>query len=222
MKILDVPQSGSLAGQTSSRNRFGQYRRTRAIPVNPNSITQTAARSALSDFSAGWRGLSEADRLGWIALADSVTLSNSLGQSINLTGHQMFVRCNTALVRAGLDPLTAAPVEPTFNPQGAVTVVSDASSHILTVTAADMTAASDGVVVEASPQRSQGRYFEGDYRFVQFVTPGTAFNAGQSVVTAYEARFGSLISGSVVFLRLRQLKDGFYDVGTTVRVAIVP
>ena len=35
MKILDVPQSGSLGGQTSSHNRAGQYRRARRSPVQP-------------------------------------------------------------------------------------------------------------------------------------------------------------------------------------------
>src|SRR5439155_109028 len=94
MKILDVPQSGSVAGVTSSRNRFGQYRRTRATPVNPNSTFQGAVRARLSVNSAAWRALTAAQRAGWNDLAASMTRTDSLGQTYSLTGFQSYCSVN--------------------------------------------------------------------------------------------------------------------------------
>src|SRR6266545_482051 len=94
MKILDVPQSGSVAGITSSRNRFGQYRRTRAIPVNPNTAFQATQRARLAASAALWRTLTAAQRAGWIDLAGAFTRTNSLGQPYNETGAQCFVSVN--------------------------------------------------------------------------------------------------------------------------------
>src|SRR6187455_3387360 len=91
MKMLDVPQSGSIAGQTSSRNRFGQYRRTRAVPVNVNSPAQTVVRGYLIEASQAWRNLTDAQRDSWNSYALDHPRVDSLGQTITLTGHQIFV-----------------------------------------------------------------------------------------------------------------------------------
>src|SRR5206468_836067 len=98
MKILDVPQSGSQAGTTSSRNRYGQYRRSRATPVNVNSTAQQAARNRLSAESEAWRGLTDIQREAWNSFADEHPQTDSLGQVVTLTGHQMFVGVNSALL----------------------------------------------------------------------------------------------------------------------------
>src|SRR5438876_229394 len=65
MKFLGEPRSGSLAGQTSSRNRFGQYVRSRATPVNPNSVAQAAVRARQSNNAAAWRTITDTQRAGW-------------------------------------------------------------------------------------------------------------------------------------------------------------
>src|SRR5213594_7639 len=110
MKILDVPQSGSVAGVTSSRNRFGQYRRTRATPVNPNSTFQGAVRARFSVNSAAWRALTAAQRAGWADLGTSMTRTDSLGQTYALTGFQAYCSLNNNNLAAGNAVVSDAPV----------------------------------------------------------------------------------------------------------------
>src|SRR5262245_36608206 len=91
MLILDVPQSGSVAGFTSSKNRFGQYRRTRAIPLQPRTPKQTRNRCLCSSGSSQWRSLSDAQRTAWNDYAQQILRSNGVGSSYTPTGASLFV-----------------------------------------------------------------------------------------------------------------------------------
>ena len=101
MKILDVPRSGSYQGVTSSRNRFGQYVRTRATPVNPNSAAQASARSRLSQNSIAWRALTDAQRAGWESLGSQMNRTDSLGQGYTLNGFAAYCSVNNYKLAAG-------------------------------------------------------------------------------------------------------------------------
>ena len=109
MKILDVPQSGSIAGVTSSHNRFGQYRRSRSTPVNVNSNAQGLVRTRLSVNSAAWRTLTTAQRAGWSDLGSSMVRSDSLGQSYTLQGNQAYASVNNNRLLCGLAVVADAP-----------------------------------------------------------------------------------------------------------------
>lgn len=101
--------SGSIGGMTASRNRGGQYFRSRAIPVNPNTTAQIAARNALTASSIIWGTLTDAQRTAWNLYASNVPTTNKLGDSIFLSGQQWFVAMNTLRQRAGQSLVTAAP-----------------------------------------------------------------------------------------------------------------
>lgn len=91
MKILTAPQSGSQAGTTASRNRFGQYLRTRAQPVQPRTPKQTFVRASFTIGSSGWRLLSDAQHDAWNVYASQIVRSDSLGQSYQPTGAELYV-----------------------------------------------------------------------------------------------------------------------------------
>jgi hypothetical protein len=102
--------SGSIAGTTFSRNRYGAYARNRSIPVNPNTSAQQKVRSTVSLLSNMWsQTLTAAQRAAWKTYADNVEVLNRLGDSVNLTGFNMYVRSNTALVYNDFDPVDDAP-----------------------------------------------------------------------------------------------------------------
>ena len=103
--------SGSLAGNTFSRNRGGQYIRSRATPVNPNTAQQIAVRGAFSDLAALWSTtLTQAQRDAWNTYAANVPVLNRLGDSIFLTGFNMYLRSNTPRMQAGLPRVDDGPV----------------------------------------------------------------------------------------------------------------
>jgi len=206
MKILDVPQSGSLAGQTSSRNRYGQYRRTRASPVNPNSTNQMAVRTRLTDLSTAYRALTAGQRSGWIGLGGSLTRTDSLGQVYTLTGLQAYQSVNGNLLASGEDAVADAPSLSEPDPLATITVtLTDAAFSIaFTPTPLD---AGVKLLVYASPQRSAGRSFESDLRLVHVSAAALATPA--DVLADYTARFGAPVAGNRIFLQVKLTEGGF-------------
>lgn len=86
---------GSINGITYSRNRFGQYARSRAVPVNPQSARQTEIRSIFSNLALRWReALNQTQRDQWDVYGDNVLVKNKLGLDIKLTGYNHYIRSN--------------------------------------------------------------------------------------------------------------------------------
>jgi len=87
--------SGSTAGLTFSRNRYGAYVRARAIPVQPGSTRQLDARAALTYLTRAWSTiLTPVQRAGWTLYGEAVTLTDSLGQSYKLPGNSWYIKLN--------------------------------------------------------------------------------------------------------------------------------
>lgn len=198
-----VQMSGSIAGDTFARNRFGNYSRARTKPVNPNSDRQMNARAVIMMLAEQWREdpMTDAIRTAWGVYADSVNWNNKLGESVKLTGFNMFVRSNAALIMAGGALVTAAPVtlglppgDPTFACAGSV-----ASQKISVTfdTGFDWVGEDDAYMsIEMGlPQSPTRNFFGGPYRFAgsipgylaspptspQEIDPGWVLVLGQKV-----------------------------------------
>ena len=211
MKILDVPQSGSVGARTSSRNRSGQYVRQRAIPTQPRTPAQVAARARLSDTSAGWRGLTDAQRAAWNAFGQSFTVTNSLGTTINLTGAQCYAKVNTVNLLNGDASVTAPPALPSFLAATTTGITATAGTPTLTIQGA-APATGTKFMIFVSPQLSAGVTFNGRYSWIM---TGQTFTTGNmSILTPYTAKFGALIAGKRVFVKVVQSQAGMQDNGT--------
>lgn len=119
-----VQMSGSMAGNTFARNRFGNYVRARTVPVNPNSERQTNMRAIISDLVEHWNDTLTADqRDAWNSYAAAIAWQNKLGETIHLSGFNHFVRANSlrllegtlAIVADGPVTLTLPDVDPTVS-----------------------------------------------------------------------------------------------------------
>lgn len=206
MKILDVPQSGSVGGVTSSRNRYGQYRRSRATPVNPNSSAQGTVRARLAANSAAWRAITELQRQGWRDLAQSMNRTDSLGQVNPMTGFAAFCSVNQNLLEAGSATVDDAPVLSTPDALTSATVTTTGGTLSVAYTVTPL-ATGAKLQVYASPQRSAGRNYNSDYRLI--FTSAAAAASPANILSAYTAKFGAPVVGNKIFLRLRVSIDGF-------------
>lgn len=104
-------RSGSIGGTVYSHNSSGAYIRARSIPVNPNTARQVAVRNAVRAITIAWNTvLTQLQRDAWDVYAANVTWVNKLGQTINLTGLNHFVRSNTPRVMNGIARVDVAPV----------------------------------------------------------------------------------------------------------------
>lgn len=206
MKILDVPQSGSMGGVTSSRNRFGQYRRTRATPVNPSSSAQGLVRARMTANASGWRAITAAQRAGWADLGAMMRRTDSLGQTNPLNGFQAYVSVNNNRLAAGDAVVSDAPALTTPANVTTATVTLSAAAFSIAFTATPLPAATK-LQVYVSAQKSAGRSFESDVRLL-FTT--MAAQASPAVITAaYTAKFGVPVVGNRVFIVLRTYFGGF-------------
>ena len=217
MKVLKDPQSGSAAGTTASRNRFGQYERTRAIPVNPNSTNQGTVRNRLSVNSAAWRALTDAQRAGWAGLGASITRTDALGQTYTLQGNQAYASINNNRAACGLAVVADAPAIATPVGLATATITLTAAAFSVAYTATPLPAATY-LMLFASPQRSAGRSFEGDFRLIAVTAAAAA--SPHNLLTAYTARFGVPVVGNKVFLNLVTVTLGF-ESGPFITSAIV-
>lgn len=217
MKILDVPQSGSLAGVTSSRNRFGQYRRTRATPVNPNTSYQATARARLAVNAAAWRALTSAQRAGWQSLGAAMSRTDSLGQTYTLNGFSAYCSVNQNNLNAGNAVVADAPalVTPSAIVTANITLTNAAFSIAYTPTPLS---AGERLFTYVSPQCSPGKTFNGDARFLAASAAAAASPA--NVFAAYSARFGVPVTGSCIFTTLQRYSLGFLSGPLTVRQVV--
>lgn len=196
MKFLDVPKSGSIAGQTFSRNRNGQYVRTRAMPTQPRTTQQLLVRTNLSLFARLWGGLGEGTQSAWISAAALIPKIDSLGQTYYLTGFQYYVGVNTWLALIALTPVTSPPAPPVPIIGTAVvgTVVKATPAFPFVVTTY-----TGKLYMYASPPQHVGVNFMGDYRFIgsSTITTGSAdFGA------AYNAKFPGWAAGQKIFFKV--------------------
>ena len=211
MKYLDVPQSGSAGNMTASRNRSGQYYRQRSLPTQPRTASQMAARSRLTTLSAAWRGLTDAQRASWAGFANSFSVVNNLGQTIQLTGHQCFVKVNTTNVMNGDATVLVPPSLPSFAASTITSVDSTAGTQMIELNGAAPTGGTK-LQIFASPQLSPGVSYNGRYAFIGL--SGTFAASKYAFTTAYAAKYGTLIAGKKIFVKVVQSAAGMQDNGT--------
>lgn len=222
MKFLDVPQSGSIAGTTHSHNRAGQYTRNRRSPVQPvGSGRRAQVRAALSSASAGWSALTGAQRAAWEGFAGSHPITDSLGQSITLTGHQMFVRVYCSAINVGITAPTVPPADLDLPDTAGATVVLSVASGV-TINDFDGPTGSK-IAVAVSPQFSAGRSYNktfwqpaGELGYVD------AESAPYELAPSnYAAEFGTMVLGKRIFVRMTPVSSAGWNGSPVILSGIV-
>ena len=205
------PTSGSIGLQVYVPARNGQVVRIRAIPSNPKTAEQTAVRTMLARWAAGWRVLTEEQRLAWTAAALTHKSKSRLGQSGPLTGEQLYVRINVNLNICG-EPAEALPPDPPaftanmvtglelLNPGGVVSIKLTCSG---TSTAFNW--------ISACPALSAGR--GRPYGMNALGVMPSVGNGKSNITTLYSAKFGTPTAGKKIIVGTHQILNGWADGG---------
>lgn len=167
-----IQMSGSIAGVTHARNRFGNYIRPRTKPVNPNSASQGTARSALSLLVQQWRDvLSATQRTAWSTYAASVAMKNRLGEAVYLTGFNHYLRSNAYLAYTGVATIDNGPTElalPEKDPTLAIVVGVATQQISVTFDNGLPWANEDGgflIIYQGEPQNPTRNFFGGPWKY---------------------------------------------------------
>ncbi len=166
-----VQMAGSIAGNTFARNRYGNYVRARTKPVNPNTALQVAVRAALAELTVRWASiLTAGQRTAWNLYGASVVMSNRLGESVNLSGFNHYIRSNSFRTRYAIAPVDDGPVIfelPDQDP--AFSITASEATQVITLAFDDVLpwASEDNaflVVYQGQPQTAQRNFFAGPWR----------------------------------------------------------
>lgn len=164
--------SGNIDGTVHAFNRFGNYIRRLAAPVNPNTPLQAAIKQFMTFLTALWvQSLTAAQREAWNDYGAAVAMTDRFGDTIFLPGMNHFVRSNIPRLQAGLIVVFDGPTDyalPVIDPS--VVITATASDDTLSV-AFDNTLAwaleTGGALIlwGGKPRASSINFFAGPYRF---------------------------------------------------------
>ena len=174
--------------------------RNRRTPVQPIGTGRRAfIRSAFGTNASGWAALSAADQAAWIGYANDHPVVDRLGQSIKLTGQQMYVAVNTQLLNCGSAVVSAVPASSAVWTPGpaSMTAASGTPSVSVIYTAGS---AGDFLNIAFSSQQSAGRTFNSNWWQATSIDAATA--SPYDGTSAYTAQFGTLSSGLKIFCKL--------------------
>lgn len=172
-----IQMSGSIAGNTHARNRYGNYIRAKTKPINPNTALQVAVRSAIAALTSRWSQiLTAAQRTAWNLYASSVAMKNKLGEVVYLSGFNHYIRSNMISQVQGITLSDVGPTifelpakDPTF------AIEASESTQIITCTyddTMDWDNETGGYlfVFQGQPQNPQRNFFAGPWRYMDKVT----------------------------------------------------
>lgn len=196
---------GSHSGNTFSSNKGGAYVKRRTGGTNPRTATQTSARTRLALTSKYYTNtLSAAQQSAWRTFATTVPIVNRLGNTIFLSGQQMFSRLSSNLLSSGGSIVATPPASTAVgNPTNCtITAVSGGGGHLDITNFVSSATGSDKVLTYVSPPLNPGVNFVSS-KLRLLATPANV-NSTAFATTDYEAIFGLLptSAGQRIFVRI--------------------
>ena len=193
----------------SVRTRYGQARRRYVVQKDPKSPAQLRVRSAFGRVVSRWRTLTESQRGDWATATEGVYSRPRLGQSGRLSGYLLFIKVNSILAYLGQALVVVPPERPRFdaNPVGALVATNTGGVPELKLSVSGDSAAR--IIVLATRPCSAGVSFAKHFAILG-VLP--AAEGGYSNFTdLYVARYGIPPAGMRIFIRTRQVLNGWED-----------
>ncbi len=139
MNVLSDGLSGKAGSAVFVRTKNGVYLRSRTVPKNPNTASQSAVRRHFGKAVSVWRGLTPAQANAWRSYAQKIVrVDTADGTSRTLTGYTAFM----ALAGKFLQVKPSSPVPltpPAFGFVGdSIFVVAAGGTGVVTFTASSL------------------------------------------------------------------------------------
>lgn len=209
-----------LNGSVFSKNRGGNYLRNKVTPVNPQSSFQQNVRGVFAAISSAWRGLTQAQRDGWIAGAASFPYTDIFGDTRTLSGNALHQKLNQNLVLMGESQISVCPLPEAVPLAEALSATAAPAGGAVTLTLDDATVPTGyQLQVWATPGLSQGKQFvKNELRALGYFTLTTGV---ATLTTEYAARFGNLVAGQKVTFRAVYVSETTGQQGQATEVAAI-
>jgi hypothetical protein len=160
----------------------------------------------MSANASAWRALTSAQKAGWASLGQMMSRNDALGQSYTMNGFMAYCSVNNNNDLVGAATISDAPELSTPATILTATLTLTSAAFSVAYTPTPMPTGTR-LIVYASPQRSSGRSFEGDTRFL-FASAAAAASPA-NILAAYTAKWGVPVTGNRIFLALASYFGGF-------------
>lgn len=189
-------------GSVFSKNRAGAYVRNKVTPVNPQTIAQVAVRNIFTTLSQNWRGLTEAQRLGWASQVENFKRTDIFGDLRTPSPLNLYMRINGNLQAVGAAVISEAPVPGDSPSVDSLVLNADVSDTELSIGfTPGVVPANTAWLVEATPGVSPGvNFVKSEYRVIT-VLPATT-GTGEDILAAWQAKYGTMLAGQKIFVRV--------------------
>lgn len=192
---------GSIAGQVHSRNTFGNYIRQKVSPVQPRTDRQLYVRNLFTSLSRRFSTiLTDAQQEAWRQTAASNPVRDVFGDSIALTGINLYAQLNSLRLLQGLTPLDDPPPVEEVEGLTDLTLNWDPATSTLTVGfAPDPVPTGRSLFVWATEPLSPGVAFVAHkLRLIAVFPAGSASPA--DITFTYTSRYGPPIPGKRIYV----------------------
>ena len=209
MKIRRGRQTGTLDNTVSVDSKYGQVLRSRPRRTRKDTEARQRARINCAYYAQIWRTLTDEQQAGWTALARRTPCRGSEETGARMHGCQLLIKLNCALAAAGLPRILDAPKPAKFgpNPVKALHLTNREGQFKLELELERATGAC--LLVLGSRPCSAGISVRNTYSIIGLLR---APKRGRHDITEfYVKKFGVPPVGTRVFIRTRQLINGWED-----------
>lgn len=197
-----VDGSGKINGFVASKNKSGNYFRTKVSPSQPRTEAQLAVRSLLSSLSQSWRDLTEDQRSAWNSATSLYKSSNVFGDMKTMSGFNLYQRINNNLTQIGLTTVDT-PTLPTGNDsfESLVLTYTSGTPSLSLAFTRNGSNASYAKLMATAPLSAGKSYVESDFRIIDILDDTQTSPA--NILAAYTAKFGSVGEvGQKIFIKI--------------------
>lgn len=210
-KCTFAPFMGQIVGTVGNgvfqRSRAGNTIREKVVPINPKSSAQISVRGFLASLSKAWAGLTDSQRGQWDTAAASAewTQKNAFGEDFQLSGEQLYLKLNLIIDFIGETRITTPPSKATFDSITLGTVTATAGTPSLSMPFTGSLSSNFQFMISASQQVSQGIMSTKSVSFRNILN--TTGSTPIDLLTAYNNKFGTLVEGRKIYIRLEIASD---------------
>lgn len=214
--IVDL--RGKVQGSVTQKGRYGMVMRVKVTGVNPRTTDQQRIRSLFSYFSANFRALGASVIAGWnAAAANGFKITNVFGNSVNQTGHGLYVGLNLNLQLASQAAITSAPTPEGVPSPQTIDPASIAGTSLFINAdffgGTDVVPADTTLIVMATPKLSGGQTrVSGKYRVFTAI-PAAGDTGTVNLKTDYEAQFGTITAGDRFGIQVSTVNNNTGEAG---------
>ena len=181
--------SGSIGSTTFSHNRGGAYMRNRAIVDKHISIPAMNAKDRLGRVSGMWADLTDPERSAWTEWARQHPVTDKLGETRPLDGHQAYVAltCRLDLMGVATPPTTPPAVMAPLPIQAGILVYDIGTGGVSLAFQPSPTTGTNSIWLEGALLTSKG------IQYVQNVLKYTAsYDAPQTTGLDFHTEFEAI------------------------------